>query len=478
MHIADFRIFKLLPAVCDAIIKEKGGSEMKRLTDLLIFALCILLALSPAVHANSGPTSWEGTTASGIQVDFEECPIQVEHETLTFDIPEFPLEYYSNAGEFRNYSASVTAEYALFNPTDADVTIRLLFPFGSVPQYAPDYKTLPEHYGVFADGEAVETVLRHSLSWGSYFDMTSDSALLRDDFTAHEFYAPDLTVTKYTYQPTGINWEDRRWIEAALHLPRDSETTRYLLEPNHFFQFDDALAQAGCSMEEDEAVTVICIGEDPGSDLPWTIYADGKLEEELDGVMECIGTEQLTLKEYLLSFRPANSSVSEIDWYNAYVDLLDRSEVSFGFLDSSSHSELSRRLMSWYEYSLTIPAGQRVTNTVTAPMYPDINLGWEPAIYAYGYLFSPAERWVIFGTLDVTINTPYHLTQCNLDGFEKTDSGYELHLMELPDKELEFVLSSVKHPNKPGTHAARTFWAFAGIAVLVVALLIRRRRRT
>lgn len=451
---------------------------MKRCFDILIFALCILLALAPAAQANSGPTSWMGTTASGVHVDFEECPIQVEHETLTFDIPDFPKEYYSSSAEFQDYRACVTAEYALFNPTDADVTVRLLFPFGTAPQYAPEGMVHSDRYGVYADGEAVETALRHSLSWGSYFDMTSDSALLRDDFTDHAFYAPDMPVTKYTYQPTGINWEGRQWIEAALRLEEGAQTTKYIMEPNDFFRINPDHALVGCSMEDGETVAVICIGEAPGSDLPWTIYADGHLEEELSGTMACIGTEQMTLKEYLLSSHPENSSVSEIDWYNAYVDLLDLNETSFGFLDTSIHMELGWHLMSWYEYSLTIPAGQRVKNIVTAPMYPDINAAWDPEIYTYGYLFSPAERWVIFGTLDVTINTPYYLTQCNLDGFEKTDSGYELHLMELPDKELEFVLSSEKYPDKPGTRTAMTLCISTGTIVLVLVLLIGRKRKS
>jgi len=133
--------------------------------------------------------------------------------------------------------------------------------------------------------------------------------------------------------------------------------------------------------------------------------------------------------------------------------------------------------MYWYQYELTVPAGETVVNTVTAPLYPDIHTGWVPAIYTYDYLLSPAKGWADFGTLEIRLNTPYYMTQCNLDGFEKTSDGYALQLNGLPDRELTFVLCAEKNPAKPGTHGPRTAARFGIAAVLLVVILLWFRRK-
>ncbi len=436
---------------------------------ILIFALCIILALSPMVRANSGPTSWEGTTAAGIHVDLEECPIVVEHEVLTFHISEFPLEYYEDESAFVDYTASVSAEYTFRNPTDADVTVKLLFPFGTVPMYAPAGRMLTHAYDITADGEPVDALLRHSLVWGAEFVMTEDSGMLHDGFMAHSFYSPDMPVTRFTYRPVDVKMEGKEWLDACVRLDSDPSRTKYIIDPANSLRTEADHAMAGSSIRAGETVTLYVIGEVPGGELSWELYLKN---EPIEASMECVAAEQTTLQEFLLSQRPKGSEVSETDWYNAAVQLLDKIECSFGYLDSHNYMEL----MNWYAYELTIPAGCTVVNTVTAPMYPDINSGWEPSIYSYEYLLSPARGWADFGTLDIEIRTPYHMTQCNLDGFEKTEEGYVLHLEGLPDKELAFVLSSVEHPDKPGTHAMKTGWLFAGIAAVIVVGLVRRKR--
>lgn len=448
---------------------------MRRFREILIFALCILLALAPAVQANSGPTSWHGTTVSGMIVTGDSCPIVVEQETLTFDIQQFPANYYEDENAFTDYTACVTAEYTFRNPTDAEVTVTLLFPFGVVPQYAPTQRILPQNYAVTVDGAEVETKLRHSLAWGTDFDMEEDSGKLLTDYREHSFYHPELTVTKYIFQPAGIPWSPRDVLEAELRLDTDPDRTKYLLDPANSFQTENGYALVGSALWEGETVEVFVLGEVPDGDLQWTFYRD---ENEINGTMECLDTEQTTLKELVLSSRPADSDVSEVDWYNAAIDLLTRSECGYGYLDGEPLESLLGSLMGWYEYTLTIPAGGMVVNTVAAPLYPDINSGWEPAIYSYEYLLSPARGWADFGTLDIYVKTPYHMTQCNLEGFAEEETGiYALHLDGLPQKELVFVLSEDPAPSKPGTHAGRKGMAFLLLVTLLAAGLIHRRKK-
>lgn len=442
---------------------------MNRFRELLIFALCILLALAPAVSANSGPTYWEGTTASGMTVTGTDCPIVVEHEKLTFDAGEFPLEYYEDESAFADYLPHVTAEYTFRNPSDADVTVQLLFPFGTIPQYAPSGRMLPWKYAVTADGAPVETVLRHSLSRGD-FDMAEDSARLSEDFMEHSFYDPEMPVTKYVFRPSGMDWGAHDTVRAKVRLDSDSAHTKYILDPANSFSTEDGYALAGSGLRERDTAALYIIGQVPESSLSWSLHQGG---EPIEGSMELVSTEQMTLKEYVLSARPEHSEVSDVDWYNAAIQQMALSECAYGYLDMGFGMEL----MSWYEYALTIPAGQTLVNTVTAPLYPDIHSGWEPSIYTYEYLLSPAKGWADFGTLDIQIKTPFYMTQCNLDGFEKTDGGYLLQLDSLPEKELVFVLSADAHPDKPGTHGTKTLLLFAGIGIVLISGLIRLRRR-
>ena len=99
----------------------------------LALLLCMLAAL-PA-SANSAESYWEGVSASGVLTTDGECPLVVEHETLTFRIAQFPSPYSNNEG----YGASVTAEYTFYNPSDMTITANLLFPFGVDPYYMERY---------------------------------------------------------------------------------------------------------------------------------------------------------------------------------------------------------------------------------------------------------------------------------------------------------------------------------------------------
>ena len=62
---------------------------------LLLAGVCI----QPA-YANSAQRHWHGTDGTGAVVTGEDCPIVVDKELLTFDVQEFPEQYYPDTDSF------------------------------------------------------------------------------------------------------------------------------------------------------------------------------------------------------------------------------------------------------------------------------------------------------------------------------------------------------------------------------------------
>ena len=146
-------------------------------------------------------------------------------------------------------------------------------------------------------------------------------------------------------------------------------------------------------------------------------------------------------------------------------------------------------LMRWYEYEITIAPKESIVNTVTAPIYPAIDMNYDPNIFSYTYLLSPASTWASFGELEVIINTPFFITENSLDGFTKTEAGYTLKRNGLPSGELEFTLCTSENPTKPikpitdyiPIEIIISFFVIGGVILLVsggiVALVIVRKKK-
>ena len=91
---------------------------MKKLLALFWMAL-LCFALPQAVWANTLPSRWEGTSGNELRVA-EGCPVQVKRERLTFRVNPRKAGYTAES--------TVTAVYALYNPTDAVCTFPAVFP--------------------------------------------------------------------------------------------------------------------------------------------------------------------------------------------------------------------------------------------------------------------------------------------------------------------------------------------------------------
>ena len=428
----------------------------------LSIILVLILSLVPVTAlANSAQTLWDGTDSTGAIITGENCPIVVEHELLTFDIGEFPASYYREVSDYLAYSGSVTAAYTFYNPADYDVNATLVFPFGGIPDYGdiwdnenakPLRYSDTEKYDITVAGVPIERRLRHTfMLWEHQFELEEDMAKLHDGFMDDPFYSPDMPVTRCTYVPGNADTETYHAASAAFVLSADPAITRVYMEGgNGGKTLEDAVQLEGW-VDPENPFVINVIGE-PLTELPnWKFYTNGSCEEEIDGTMTLVSEETVTLKEFLLQEYDPASGILEHDWYNAMVTALNYYEWAHGAIAGTEIGfDISDRLMRWYEYEISIGAGERIVNTVTAPIYPAIDGRYVPPTYQYTYLLSPAKTWAEFGTLDIVVNTPFYMIEDGVTiAFEQADHGYAVHLDGLPEGELTFTLCSEPVPKIP-----------------------------
>lgn len=418
---------------------------MKRRARIAALLLTTAMLFATTASANSAQTYWEGRDGTGAIITDENSPIIVEKEDLTFDIQSFPKLGGSNTAEQNTKSASVTAEYTFYNPADYTVTAKLLFPFGSIPDYASSMDQ--GQYGIRINGEPIEAKLRHSyVEHGHEFNLDEDLSRLSDGYAGDDFYSPELAVTKYVFTFEGLEQVEARDVHADILFDVDSSRTILYLENGEGGLADEGQWLGSDITGQDNTLTLYVLGEPMEELLNWRFYYwNGDENQELDLGVSITGEEQMSFLDFAMQWYDPEGEVSETDWFNAFAASFRENDSYWGHVYYFA-TDMEDNFMRWYEYEITLGPGERIVNAVTAPMYPDINGNYSPEIYIYTYLLSPAKTWAEFGELNIYINTPYYLTECNLEGFARTDSGYELHLDGLPAGELHFNLSTDEHP--------------------------------
>ena len=408
----------------------------KRIISLICAVTLLSSLLCVPAKANSTAPFWEGTNANSVIVKEGDIPIVVENELLTFDLPTLPYAKYKDTQSFLAYDSKVTAEYTFCNPTDMTITTTLYFPFETYTSYGSlSGDTHKEKYGVYINGEKIEANIRHTDIFDySNFDANAHIATLSDEFVQDDFYSPDLTVTKYSYEIVGQSIPSAYF---RLDIDYVGSERRIVLYNGHLGGY--ITNSGGFSMStrynksEKKTVCFYVFGKplDTMPDASWYKRNGTNPETKIDGEYRYLGSESTTLNDFIFSEYDENRGISKVDWYNACISRLNHKEESRGTTRAISVLYLGAS-MRWYEYKVVFKPGEKIKNTVVAPMYPDINALNKIYEYNYTYLLSPASCWADFGKLDIVINTPYKMSEVSIEGFEKTETGYKLSREGLP----------------------------------------------
>ena len=424
---------------------------MKQRTKAIIATLTLSLMLPfmmiPA-SANSALTEWSGRKENVVMTTDGDSPIVVEHETLTFDIQELIDTYSRSDDEFdptKEYKSSVTAEYHFYNPSDMTVTAELAFPIGNLTEsYINEYAK--DKYSITVNGETVEHEIRHTYNWYTdRFDLEKDLPRLKDDYVTHEFITPDTKVTKYEFQVELVNENDASTPRMYFDInPADYENTMIYCPVSYYNQLDDGTVRI--TRNHLRRVEIYFIGEVPEKLPEFTVFKDVFNSDEneiLPSKSAVTGIKEMTFRDVAFRAYKEEYGISEMDWYNAVmIGASNKNKV----IDDDFIILQPRDFLCWYTYKLEFAPGERIVNSVTAPMIPGQNLNYNPKHFKYNYLISPAVTWADFGSMDIYINTPYYLVSSNIDGFEKTENGYEIHLDGLPmtKKRLDISWDEIK----------------------------------
>ncbi|MCR4950639.1 MAG: hypothetical protein K6A40_04890 [Solobacterium sp.] len=425
-------------------------------TLLLAFVMCI------PVHANSAKYWWYGSDGRGTETLDEDCPLVVDHEDLTFHIASFPKDHYVSREEVRSYDASVTASYTFRNPESFAVDARLVFPFGTPPEYIYEGGSLipEEKYRITADGKEIPCITRYTYT-PDEFSVGTDLARLSDTFISDPFYRPDLPVHILRWRVEELEDKGGLVLYAGMTFKPDRDHTRYLFPEECGIRQDQTETRVDLFAKKGGILEAVVFGTVP-SDLPeWGFYDYDNHPVEGKAVrLEDETTDLGTYAKRLVSPDSFAAVMPETEWYNCVIAFLNRWD-NHGFIFKDK-GDIDSSLMRWYEYSLHLDPGQTVVNSVTAPIYPDQDHSWSSPVYTYTYLLSPASTWKSFGSLDITVETDFEMIS-KKPAFEKADSVYKLHYDSLPKGELEFKLCAEADPKN---NRAATGWLILAMIAL------------
>ena len=426
---------------------EKEVIEMKRFRSVIslicIIALLTSICILPA-YAMPAPPKIHGTDIFDVIIKEKDSPIIIDNEIITFDLPTLPYAKYYKNETFHAYDSRVTSEYTFYNPTDATVTATLLVRSGTVPYYGigiVSKSELLEKYGIFVNGEKIEPSLR-ATSYIEYSNVDLCIDALSDEFIKDDFYTPDLTVTKYSYEVKGDSKSNTLFKVNVGNIGAERKILTY--DGNLYTRVSDSggnYMESGIIYNKNKETVYFYVLGKPLDTEPddGCLYASAvNSDTQLNGEFRYLGSESTTLKDFIFREYDSESGITEVDWYNSCVALMKESERTRGSA-SSVHVYSFIPSTNWFEYKIVLAPGERVTSTVTAPMYPKVNKkGTSPYSYSYTYYLSPARNWAESSNLEIVVNTPYEMK--NIEGFEKTDTGYKLVREGVPENEDGYTL--------------------------------------
>lgn len=448
-----------------------------------VFLILVQLAATETVYANSAPVYTEGYPAAEIMTVDRDCPIRIDSEKLTFDLSDNKVYAGTIQGE-------VKASYDMVNPTDREMSVRMVFPLVSsyhdlfrndilveADGMKLDYEIYtgdtPDNYGKPSDG-------------GSGTDFSLDKIL--ETISEKTYRAVNFSGTEtgklYRINVEPIN-EER--INFAVSFSLDSNKSKVLTKGFNRFERNGTEIRTAASCYGPETLEIFVLGEDIDFDI--TVYTDGELIRQTQNYSYDIKTETVGLKSYILSFaeefwneltgtedkeEAKDHQLSDDLIFNTYARALDRAfsaNDGFSFCEDIWSCVYNPGIFALV-YDVDFPAGSHkiVTVSYTTDATMDRRQTQEP-LYTFSYIINPARYWAGFGTLDIEIITSERAPYIVDSSIELTNEGdrlYRAHLDSLPRQDLFFSVYKKEKITLSDRAFANPYVSFDLLIVFVV----------
>ncbi|AKL95137.1 hypothetical protein CACET_c16880 [Clostridium aceticum] len=453
---------------------------MKKLLISIVFA-AIMFSTPAIVFANAGPVFWQGHPSSTILSIEENSPIRVEKEDLVFDFSD-------DDHSFHTISGKVTATYEMFNPTNELQSVQMAFPFiGTLDSFVGEEIVITED----------ENVLEYDVYIGDVVNSYRDP-LQVDKRTNFDFKSIVGTVTKNPYKAKHFTETEKgkryiidvkpttdQRINFVIDFNFDHKKTKVLTNGFNRYERSGEKTKIAVWCYEPETLEVFVLGED--IDLKISAYTDGEFKEKTNFFTYEILTQEIELKQYLISYITSHINSKNIEMisdnqiYNLYAKSFDEYLTqNMGYV--SEHDLLAQQhdqRMLTLVYTVEFPQNGRKTVGVSyrTSGTMDKTKTVKP-LHTFEYILNPAANWKDFKNLNIKIITPEeapYVVKSNIEWLNQENKLYTATLSSLPEEDLFFTLyaeEKITLLDKVGGNLQKRFGYLTPIVLGLVGLLM------
>ena len=487
---------------------------MNRIRSASVAAACLLALAAPAgAAANSGPAYWESSPSFSM-TPLEDCPVQVDSETLTFDFSKGlkSVDQYSPA-------AAVTADYKMANPTAKPLTVQMAFPliasladlsqmngivitadgndvpFRIAPGRAvtdvysqPVYydssgslvkTTLPSFDAILQSVKEEKPALKRFAGKGKLYRVSydgHDASVLASFGPAGKDLAVLATAANGVSQ-SGSGLQVEGYVQKTLP-PLGVEAAppfSLLVFGSQAEPIITVSPEDDGSQQASKAAAASSAGGAPGVSAGWSVQTG---EEDAQAYVNTLVKRSAVYQKY-----PTQDLLNRLTW----VILKNAEESAEGgspvFSDSSVYDFYNQARVIVLAYEVTLPANATTDVSVKYPIggTMDSRSTAQPS-YTYGYLLSPAKGWASFKDLSIYIFPPAgnpYVTKSSVPLETDGSGNYSASLKTLPENDLVFSIypKEAAEPKGPAAIRPNLIAALIFIVLLGVVLAVAGIRR-
>lgn len=438
----------------------------------LMFVLCLLLSAIVSVKNKTyaaidfaKPTDY--SVPCNIQFKEEDTGLQIKEENIEFDI-DVESDSYDTA----------KIKYILNNPTNEKINNKIYLPLlyckdiddESNETYL-DYIEKAKQIEILNNNTPVEYQIRHYLEISGFSNYQKVD--IYDEYMQDDYFNQNLKITKYTYKISNlpINQDNSLSSRMEMLFPNDFDGIIFVEGGTIECFLDNYNPHLNIYLdnfdeEHDAIISIYSTDQDVRS-----IVNEANLfknDKKINGNIELVGTEYIEFEEFIFTFYDEEKGVSRIDWYNAMIDLLDKSPFSATRFKIYSFSlDIYTWLTPCIEYNIEVDAHSKITTEIYMPVKGAKSTRYGAGVYEYTYLFGDLSYFENLEKIEIKIKINGYVHNISRGDIKKNDDCYQITLNKIKVDYFCFTTSVTK--TLPMSKLAKIY---IGIVISILGAII------